>query len=360
MLSPLKSILPFLESFFAFKEGSLIPVDGDIDTNIDQSKLSKLINSKLSNVLWCDYGEIVGTTGNKQLDLLGHPNEPLLLVKHENTSDSTIYCFKFIPNTGDETIVYGRDQKRLIEIIIKLWLPDFANQTSQQENNSEKYFQICKNQVLKINYLNDELTKRNFETEKLLNGLFQYFLKDELTISEKISLSDSAIDYLKTFPGTFQEMEKMAKDAFYIAKSLCPSSTEIRIKKYYFIPPEAENRLNISNAEPGEVQIEKPKAVKNVLKAPDKPLPISVSGTKNDKTIQLLNRYEVAVKKLLEQKLPVMGKNIASACEPPISAPALTDSINKHRDRIISCLENHPDKWQLLKNNYQVIKKLDS
>lgn len=72
----------------------------------------------------------------------------------------------------------------------------------------------------------------------------------------------------------------------------------------------------------------------------------------------MLDRYEKVAEELQLKNLPILGKNIASFCTPAISPPALTDSINKHSDRIKKCLKANPQKWKLLRNNYKPIKNL--
>ena len=76
--------------------------------------------------------------------------------------------------------------------------------------------------------------------------------------------------------------------------------------------------------------------------------------------MNLLDRYENAVTSLTNAKLPIMGKNIAQFCVPPISAPALTDSINKHAHRIKECLALYSENWPNLRMKYLPIQKLEA
>lgn len=358
-LSKLQLQLPFLEFSFSYSDG-ITSIEGNLEGRLNTSKLSKLLKTILSTPLWLDFSEISNTPAEtiRQLDLLGQSIEPILLLRPDNTVDSRIFVFKFKRHQTNEQLYYGKDQKNLIETIAKIWLTNFVNQSALDNAIFEKYFQICKNQLVKINQLNDELTNRNLESQKLLNDLFNFFLKEELQPLQKISLSDSAIDYLRSCKLSFDVLEKMAKEAFKTAKALYPSSADIRIKKYYFITPEVENASAKPARKPAKFQIAKPEAVEMALEKAETPETTMLPSSKLPKTILLLDRYETAVKKLIDDKLPVMGKNIASACIPSISPPALTDSINKHRDRIIECLKTYPERWVLLKTNYLPVQKL--
>jgi hypothetical protein len=39
--------------------------------------------------------------------------------------------------------------------------------------------------------------------------------------------------------------------------------------------------------------------------------------------------------------------------EKPISAPAITDAIRKNRENILQLLEQHPEKWQLIRSYFK-------
>ncbi|MFM9945318.1 MAG: hypothetical protein ACKVQB_08820, partial [Bacteroidia bacterium] len=224
---------------------------------------------------------------------------------------------------------------------------------------------ICKNQMVKIDWLNDELTKKNLEVEKFYTSLFCYFLREIITPKITLSLSDSTLYYLQSANLEFSEIETMAIESYKIALELFPHSTDIRIKKY-FLPLPAEtleskqspNKLPKNDLSDDLPEILKPEAVEKPTILAPTVVNTKPADAKLDKTILLLDRYELAVKKLIESKLPVMGKNIANVCLPKISAPALTDSINKHKERIAECFKLFPDNWPLLKSNYQPVQKL--
>lgn len=355
-LSSLTSTFPFIDYTIVLpKEKPVSPYLQD--TAIDENKLSKILNSNLKLPLWVDFSEITNDAANYpgQLDLLGHSNEPVLLMISEDAA--TVFLFKFKKHEAHEDIYYGRDQKNLIEKCLILELSKFDKQLPSENDNFEKYFQICKNQIVKINQLNDELTKLKLEAEKFYTRLFNYFLKDKIKPGSTISLSDSTLEYLKSSDLAFSEIETLAKESYKIAVELSSSPTDIRIKRY-FLPQQVENELNKIVLTDNKPEILKSNDdTKPIKKEPIK-LKSNPTNSKLEKTIQLLDRYELAVKKLMEDKLPVMGKNIANVCSPKISAPALTDSINKHKERITECFKQYPDKWPLLKANYLPVQKL--
>jgi len=361
-LSKLTSSLVFLESVVMIRDGIFFNILGDANNNIHEAKVKPLLNSSLSDPLWLDFNEICITPheNGHQLDLLGYNNEPVMLIKHVNSSIESFYLLKFAPHLKVEDIQYGNDQKALIEAIVALWLSSDVNDGITPSDSYEKYFQICKNQLVELNHLDHELTKTKSELNNYYVELFTYFVKDLIPPLKKISTDDSTIEYLKNLNRPFSDLEKMVREVFETASELNPASPLVILKKSYFVTEKVANKFNIPDTTESNSQILKAKGVSTQPKTTVvKPLARAYSDDNSlSKTIRLLDRYENAVKILLEKKIPVMGKNIASTCDPVISPPALTDSINKHKERILKCFRTYPEKWTLLKNNYLPLTKL--
>lgn len=352
----LEAIIPelsFIEYATSVNKANINSIE--FTTPIDAIRLGKLLNNNQKIPLWLDYGEITPIALNypKQLDLLGHSDEPVVIIKSSNEDE--FYLFKLKRFTDSADMFYGRDQKHLIEKCLIIWLANFVNSAKFKNDQFDKYFQVCKNQLLKIGYLNDELIVVKKQSEMHLTSLFKFILKDEILPNQTLSLSDTTISYLNEANFDIETLSLMATEAYKTANALNPHSTEIRIKRYFFpelklepvtTPRDIQNQVNkkgIQKERDNPVQRIKPK----------------ITLTKLQKTIGLLDRYEDAVLKLMNAKLPIMGKNIANFCTPPISAPALTDSINKHAHRIKECLVLSPEKWPNLRLKYLPIQKLD-
>lgn len=335
-----------------------IQLNDELKLQIDEKRLARWLNSSNSKPQWFDFSEIAldRIANPAQLDLLGHSNEPVILIKPD--TGSSIYLFKLKKYETSDDMFYGRDQKYLIEKCLILWLSNYVKLGNTEKGNFEKYFQVCKDQQFKISELNDILTGLNLKTEKIYTALFNYFLKEEILPESKISLSDSTLDYLQSRDWDFAELETIAKEAFKIASKLSLSPTDIRIKRYFLQEQTQNNSFKTDLADNDKEIFE---SINDVIpeKQPELKLESKPSLSKLEKTKILLDRYELAVKKLMEEKQAVLGKSIAKVCIPEISAPALTDSINKHKERIAECLKSYPDKWQNLRNNYLPIQKLN-
>ena len=376
----IESILPSLDYCICLQNEHWRTIVGDFsDSSLDFKEVNMFIRNLRSESLWLDYNAISSDIKrrNLQLDLLGHTNEPVLLIKLKDESEvneNSIYLIKFKLYETSENIFYGKDQKYLIEQIIKLWINslNFKPTTVQEKYLDFKY--IVVNQSNKIDQLNENLSNYDFIVYKCFYQLFLSVIKNNLQPGQKISFTKETIDWFKNYSGGIDALEKQINDAFEMAKALYPTLNEIVIKDYYFMPEVEEQVFNPLKS----VEMPQAQPLRNNDNVNDKAHPPirSITGlplfnkaensinapkdgsTRLEKTSGLLDRYEKAVQKLLAESSPVLGKNIAGACEPPISAPALTDSINKHKERISQCLQLFPDKWPLLRSHYQVIRNL--
>ncbi|MGC8865150.1 MAG: hypothetical protein ACP5O2_05440 [Bacteroidales bacterium] len=82
------------------------------------------------------------------------------------------------------------------------------------------------------------------------------------------------------------------------------------------------------------------------------------SDEKMHRTLELLNRLEFAAHRVIEQNLPMTGKNLGHFCERPISAPAISDALKKHNQRIKTVMEQYPDRWPLLREHFSPLRQI--
>jgi hypothetical protein len=78
-----------------------------------------------------------------------------------------------------------------------------------------------------------------------------------------------------------------------------------------------------------------------------------------DKTILLLEKYELAAQKVLQQGLPINGKNIGAFLEPKISPPAISDAIKKNTERIKNIFIEAPTKWMSIRTFLKPLREID-
>ena len=355
MLSDLFLKYPFVKSVIEFL-GFDTDYSHTIDFELDTLKVKRIIEGKELFSLWVNQSEITKYSKGigAQLDLLGHSETLILIIKIETWPSHFIFILK--DHTELTDVIYEKDQRFLIELCLKNELLNYVNSNLLLKTDQLDYIQVCKNQSISLLDLNKKFILLETEFNSFLLSLTSYFLKNEISDGIELELSEPVNLYLRRSNKSFSELELEIKQAFSIAASLSPSPTLVTLELYYFTQREP-------NALPISIQTKRNEQIveKKINKKREVSVPIANSPITNNlsKTIFLLDRYELAVTLLNENKLPIMGKNIANACAPKISAPALTDSINKHKDRIVLCLKQQPDLWPMLRTHYQPIQKLN-
>ncbi len=77
--------------------------------------------------------------------------------------------------------------------------------------------------------------------------------------------------------------------------------------------------------------------------------PLPDAQNKDQKIIDLLNRYEEAAFMAQKSGFVVNGKNVARFMSPEISPPAITDALKKNRSKIEKIMPLFPNEWKLIR-----------
>jgi hypothetical protein len=75
--------------------------------------------------------------------------------------------------------------------------------------------------------------------------------------------------------------------------------------------------------------------------------------SRQSKAMQFLDRLEMAAIGLKNKNIAIISSKVGQALDPPISAPAITDSLGKNRELIRQLLEKYPEKWETIRNEFK-------
>lgn len=354
--------LKCIEAIMLNDSGKLKLLFGDFDAkSIDTRLTDKYLPQQENKGDFVDFNSVSISSSTYheskhiiQVDILLALNEPVYLYR-TNSQKSQYLIIKFYNKNIKQSVLYSYENLQLIESVLRLWLQINNNFETENLAPAINYALISKNQLNKINKLNDELNENISIIQKLLTSICSYLISEINTENLDISLSDSTVEFLSKSKMEIPVLKTMLQQAFIVARSLSPNEKKIRIKRYFI----NDNEISLNNET--DIKVENNKnniatLINEELKEfkEDKPK----ESKSNPKTLSLLDRYESVADELQKKNLPILGKNIAAFCNPPISPPALTDSINKHAERIRQCLKNYPEKWKLIRNNYKPVKNL--
>ncbi|MCC6720575.1 MAG: hypothetical protein IT243_00105 [Bacteroidia bacterium] len=352
-ISELSLYIKCVESIAFLENDKFINCYGELNVSeININTLYKFLPKLADKAEFIEYASVINKNQQIQItqtDILLSLHEPLYLHKL-NTDNFGYLIIKFFNSNINRSYSYSYENLQLIESVIRLWIISNNYFDKMSEALPLDYLTISHNQMIKINSLNDELNNANMFIEKMLIEFTSYLICDVNTDKFNISLSDSTIEYLRNSNLNFNLLKNKLIDAFKVARELSNSKGNIRIKRYYFIDKDND--------------VLKIKSYDKTVKSKDlNDVKAEISSKNNkpantNKTEVMLDKYESVAEILISKNLSVLGKNIALHCTPPISPPALTDSINKHKKRIIYCLNNYPSRWILLRKHYKPIKNL--
>jgi len=172
------------------------------------------------------------------------------------------------------------------------------------------------------------------ERHEILRMAQHYLNKIAKESGRAAILSDSAKTKLRDFTGELFELDSVMRDAmtFAGALSLSKGVSPIILADYHLRFPEP--------ASPS--------------------LPANMEGLPQRyiKTHLLLDRLELAATGLKQRKIPLTSSNVGKEFPTPVSAPAITDALKKHKKRIFSLFEQYPEKWETIRHEFRPIQNL--
>ena len=67
----------------------------------------------------------------------------------------------------------------------------------------------------------------------------------------------------------------------------------------------------------------------------------------------LLDKLEEAAVRVVNNSEDLTGVNVGKACSRAISAPAISDALKKHKNKINTLLDEFPDRWKLIREEFK-------
>lgn len=191
--------------------------------------------------------------------------------------------------------------------------------------------------VKRYTQVKEELVKSKNNYGLSLTDLCKAYVKEFGKANSRFNyiLSDDALDKIKDYQGDITELKNIIWKALCFVNNLYFDSKKPDI----YI---TEDYLNFENIGAGtairkqEVQL----------------------YDRYSKTILLLDKLEAAARNVVAKNIDLTGANVGNACSTPISAPAISDAIKKHKNKIINLLNKYPDRWKLIRSDFRPVKNV--
>ncbi len=178
--------------------------------------------------------------------------------------------------------------------------------------------------------------------EKLKDGIIHLCYSYLNEISSKNSrtyvLSESSVKKIRDFDGDFENLRKILEKAanYADAMTLVKSPEPVVISGHHVF-------LDVE-----QIQAE-PETI---------PEYIGEVPVKYEKTYNLLNRLEYAANQVKTQNKVLTSMNIGKECKKPMSPPAITDALKKHKAKIVYLFNAFPGLWQVIRNEFRPVQNI--
>ncbi len=286
--------------------------------------------------------EIEIISKNPKITIFSELQNIVLLIRVPDSKDELndlifLYLNENPSNFGVTNLInpLTTDNKSIIAFILNNTIRTFIN---LQSNDKEtlKFFNNRTRQIIsQTETLKLELhrTKENYGVS--LIKLCQQIVNDQSAEKgRKYSLSHGALEKIKSYKGDIRDLETILLESIAYAESLfVDERSNIEIKEWHILTEIAEQHKRVS-------------------------VPDNQQADYFGKSISLLDKLESAALVVKSNDLKMTGTNVGKACPVPISAPAISDSLYNHRNKINKLLDMYPGRWETIRNNFRPLKNI--
>ena len=306
----------------------------------DQTSLLRFRKEK-TNFSWLDKASLpfkVQESGIFQKELFEEIEKTVLLVKiptsYSNEKDLLfIYYNKDLNNFSPSLNNSEHLSTHLKSIIGKIMFNNILsivedinyNQKVLNNNFNKKTLALIASNQAYQRTIEDLKQDKNNPFVNIVKSLFYKYLNNT---NCSITLSDRSLDLLTTLSNDYELLSKTIKNAVQFLETIY----NYQIPSHIVIDDYLINTQDIKNEK--------------------------IEENRYTKTKLLLEHLNDAVKKVIDKQLSPTGVNVGKAMEKPISAPAISDALKKHRSKILTLLDKYPQNWTYLRQYFKPLQNI--
>lgn len=278
-----------------------------------------------------------------QLTIFSELKNSVLLIKLNNPTFkwSALFFLYFNENLSNFLLdkvsePFSAQHKNIVGYLLSHSIQTLFQVVESHDQLTSAFDDQIRQVVRERDQLKEELENQSVKEKQGIVKLAQHYLSRLVEgIGRKAVLTDSAKIKLKSFTGELYQLEEVIRAAMEFAGALSSSSdtSQLLLADYHIrFPDPAQPR-------PSDTVIEG--------------LPQRMI-----KTHLLLDRLELAASGIKQRKENLTSANVGKEFPTPISAPAITDALRKHKIRIVQLFDQYPDKWEIIRHEFRPIQNL--
>lgn len=147
------------------------------------------------------------------------------------------------------------------------------------------------------------------------------------------SFSETAVNKLLTYQGPFVRLRKII---------------EASVRQAEIFATEDVKQIII---EDHHLSLTEPQAEVTATKIPSVPARYS-------KTLTLLDKLETAAVSIKSKNMLLTSANVGNEFSTPVTPPAITDALRKHRQKILHLFGEYPERWEIIRSEFRPIQNI--
>lgn len=281
-----------------------------------------------------------------QLDIFNELNNSILLIRIQNTFDNKndlffIYFNQDLSNFGtiSPNKILSTENKTIIGHILRNSILTFIQNNRGDKDLFATLNENTRAMIKERNFLRDEL---EITWEKYKEGLIwlsNSYLTDLYKSNGVIyRLSDGAMKKIREYTGDIGNLKPVIVQAARYAETMNLEGItgDVLIADFHLVMDEKkEPRQKESISEPvGDVPV------------------------KYNKTFLLLDKLENAALHVKSKNMLLTGANIGHEFPNPVTPPAITDALKKHKQKILFLFREYPDRWVIIRTEFRPVQNI--
>jgi hypothetical protein len=272
------------------------------------------------------------------MDLFSEFENMILVLRYRNEYDhlfDLLYLYiqpspgSFGMNRSDSVLTI--ENKNLIGHILYHYFNGILGMARKNQQLLAKVSQNVRSLVRENLLLKEEAgqARANYG-ESMVNLCRQYLSELSGMNQRRYVLTEAGEEKIRSFAGNIRHLEAIIQNAAIFADNILQASSGD------LVPIEAY----CLNFDEYQATIQPDEAVRKI-------------DSRESRTIQLLDKLEKGAQSVKARNLPLTSINVGKALPQPISAPAITDALKKHRKLIIQMMGKFPDKWDTIRTEFK-------
>ncbi|TSA25237.1 MAG: hypothetical protein D4R67_10510 [Bacteroidetes bacterium] len=285
----------------------------------------------------------IKSSSKVQLTIFNEFKNRVLLIKIWDQASGTSDLFFFYLNENLSNFLldkvtepFSAQHKNMVGYLIYHSIKALFQVLQHYDHLTETFHDQLRAVVKERDHLHEQLEHTSNQERQDVLKLAQYHLHritGELQL--KASFTDSARIKLRNFNGELYQLEEVIRKAIEFAGAISSPSgtTQLLLADYHISYPEPNQHIVAEEVQDGLPQ----RLVKTHL---------------------LLDRLEHAAASIKQRRVPLTSASVGKEFPTPISAPAITDALRKHKKRIVQLFDQYPDKWEIIRHEFRPVQNL--